>query len=95
MSRIRSGIPIYAMSRHVATCRKMSLYRGVYPILFDILQVTTVADIPQTAASILKKRDFVAKGDHVILTRGELLGVRGTTDSMRIIQVDGNHPSAY
>ena len=95
MSRIRSGIPIYAISRHVSTCRKMSLYRGVYPIHFDILQVVSAEDIPQTAAHILKEKNFVAKDDHVILTRGELLGVRGTTDSMRIIKVDGDHPSAY
>lgn len=95
MSRIRSGIPIYAMSRHVATCRKMSLYRGVYPIHFDILQVTTVTDIPRVVTKILKERNVVDKDDRVILTRGELLGIRGTTDSMRIIKVDDETPTTY
>ena len=36
MSRISSGIPIYAMTRHVETRRKVTLYRGVYPVSFDV-----------------------------------------------------------
>jgi len=94
MSRIRSGIPIYALSPHVESCRKMCLYRGVYPIHVDILQTAT-HDIAQAAAGILKARDLVIKDDYVIFTRGELLGIRGTTDSMRIIKVDGGPTSTY
>ena len=37
MSRIRSGIPVYAFTRHVSTRRRVALYRGVYPISFDIV----------------------------------------------------------
>jgi pyruvate kinase len=36
MSRISSGIPIYALTRHVETRRKVTLYRGVYPVSFDV-----------------------------------------------------------
>ncbi|MCY4283676.1 MAG: pyruvate kinase, partial [Gammaproteobacteria bacterium] len=36
MSRISSGIPILAFTRHTATMRKVRLYRGVYPVQFDI-----------------------------------------------------------
>ena len=32
MSRIRSDIPIYAFTRHEATRRRVTLYRGVYPV---------------------------------------------------------------
>ena len=32
MSRISSGIPIYAMTSRVETRRKVTLYRGVYPV---------------------------------------------------------------
>ncbi|MCK5263672.1 MAG: pyruvate kinase, partial [Gammaproteobacteria bacterium] len=35
MSRISSGIPIYALSPLEKTRRKLSLYRGVYPISID------------------------------------------------------------
>ena len=34
MSRIRTGIPIYGLSRHRLTLGKMTLYRGVFPIDF-------------------------------------------------------------
>ncbi|HKT31543.1 MAG TPA: pyruvate kinase, partial [Gammaproteobacteria bacterium] len=37
MSRISSGIPIYAMTRHETTRRRVTLYRGVYPVAFDVL----------------------------------------------------------
>jgi pyruvate kinase len=35
MSRISSGIPIYALTSHVETRRKVTLYRGVYPVSFE------------------------------------------------------------
>lgn len=87
MSRIRSGIPIYAISRHISTCRKMTLYRGVYPILFDILTVATDDNIPKASTDILKSKNLVETNDNVLLTRGELLGISGMTDSLRIIKV--------
>ena len=36
MSRIRSDMPIYAFTRHEATRRRVTLYRGVYAVPFDI-----------------------------------------------------------
>src|SRR5262249_41128930 len=36
MSRIRSDIPVYAFTRHEATRRRVTLYRGVYPVTFDV-----------------------------------------------------------
>ncbi len=36
MSRIRADIPIYAFTRHEATRRRVTLYRGVYPVIFDV-----------------------------------------------------------
>ncbi|MDH3449609.1 MAG: pyruvate kinase, partial [Gammaproteobacteria bacterium] len=37
MSRISSGIPIYALSRHQSTNRKVNLYRGVFPVYFPTI----------------------------------------------------------
>ena len=36
MSRIRSDIPVYAFTSHEATRRRVTLYRGVYPVIFDV-----------------------------------------------------------
>jgi pyruvate kinase len=36
MSRISSGIPIFALTPHIETRRKVTLYRGVYPVSFTV-----------------------------------------------------------
>ncbi len=86
MSRIRSGIPIYALTRHIATQRKITLYRGVYPIHFDVTQISQIA-INQAAVDLLKDLDLVKTGDLVILTKGDYMGVHGGTNAMKIIKV--------
>ena len=40
MSRIRSDIPIYAFTRHEPTRRRVTIYRGVYPVIFDVTHPT-------------------------------------------------------
>ena len=89
MSRISSGIPIYALTRHVETRRKVTLYRGVYPVSFDV----TTTDHPQVnreAIDELMRRGAVRDGDLVIITKGDLMGVHGGTNAMKIIRV-GEH----
>ncbi len=87
MSRIRSGIPIYALTRHLSTERRMTLLRGVYPIHFDPLVAKTV-DLYKLAVEQLKRRGVVQPGDWVIITRGDSLGVHGQTNTMKVVQVD-------
>jgi pyruvate kinase len=89
MSRISSGIPIFAMTRLVETRRKVTLYRGVYPVSFD---VTTPdhATVNKEAIDELVRRGAVRDGDLVIITKGDLMGVHGGTNAMKIIRV-GEH----
>lgn len=86
MSRIRSGIPIYALTRNIATQRKMTLYRGVYPVYFD---ATAVArnEITILATETLQKRNLVNKGDYILITYGDVIGTHGGTNTLRIVQV--------
>jgi pyruvate kinase len=86
MSRIRSDIPIYAFTRHEVTRRRVTLYRGVYPVPFDITH-TDPRVLYHAIFDQLLKRELVSIGDLVILTQGELLGVSGGTNSMKIIKV--------
>lgn len=90
MSRIRSGIPIYGLSRHVETQRKMTLYRGVYPIHFDATKLQR-HEIKKQAVAELEKRKIVKKGDFVILTKGDAVGIHGHANSMKIITVGDVH----
>jgi pyruvate kinase len=89
MSRIRSGIPIYALTRHVDTRRKVTLYRGVYPVSFDVTS-TDHAEVNREAIDELMRRGAVRDDDLVIITKGDLVGVHGGTNAMKIIRV-GEH----
>lgn len=86
MSRIRSGIPIYGFTRNIAAQRLMTLYRGVYPVHFDVTTLNN-AEINYQAVSALQQRGIVTANDLVIITRGDLLGVHGGTNSMKIVRV--------
>jgi pyruvate kinase len=86
MSRIRSDIPIYAFTPHEATNRRVTLYRGVYPVLFTIEHVQDRAIYKDVFATLLSK-NLVKVGDLVIFTQGDLSGISGSTNSMRIIEV--------
>ncbi len=87
MSRIRSDIPIYAFTRHEATRRRVTIYRGVYPVVFDVTRATSTEALYGALFSRLLELDLVKRQDLVILTKGELSGVQGGTNSMQILQV--------
>jgi pyruvate kinase len=86
MSRIRSDIPIYAFTRHDYTRRRVTMYRGVYPVSFDVKR-TDSAQVYGAIFTLLLDMGMVAEGDLVILTKGEQSGVSGGTNSLQILKV--------
>ena len=86
MSRISSGIPILAFTRHVSTMRKVRLYRDVYPFHFDITH-TDPLEVNKEIIAILLRRKLVGEGDIVLITKGDLRGHRGGTNNLKIIRV--------
>lgn len=89
MSRLHSEVPIYALTPEVETRRKLTLFRGVYPVNFK----TTTTDREQLlveAEDELRRRGAVREGDLVIITFGEAIGKSGGTNTMRIVRV-GDH----
>ena len=89
MSRRRSDIPIYAFTRHESTRGRTTLYRGVYPVIFDAVGLETADRLYRALFSRLLDLKLVAVGDLVIVTKGELSGVQGGTNSMQIVRVEG------
>jgi len=88
MSRIRSDIPVYAFTRHEATRRRVTLYRGVYPVIFDVTgSDNSTESLYRALFTRLLELELVKKRDLVILTKGELSGVQGGTNSMQILKV--------
>lgn len=86
-SRINSGLPIYACSRNQETLRRVSLFRGVTPILFDPTEYPAT-EVVKAVIAALKDRELVHTGDRLLLTRGSLAGVGGNTTTMQIGEVD-------
>lgn len=86
MSRISSGIPIYALTRHEKTCRKVTLYRGVYPLSFDPGCEIDETRLYRQILDEFVKRELLKKGDLVVLTRGDIRGIRGSTNAMKIVR---------
>ena len=86
MSRVRSDIPIYAFARQEATRSRVTLYRGVYPVAYDGTDENREAFYFSIFHHLLDLK-LVQDGDLIILTKGELSGVVGGTNSMQILQV--------
>ena len=86
MSRISSGIPIFAFTRHSSTRRRVSLYRGVYPVKFDITHTDPLMANKDIIDELLARK-IVNIGDYVVITKGDLMGKRGGTNNMKIIKV--------
>lgn len=90
MSRISSGIPIYALTKYVETRRKVTLFRGVYPVSFEVAPDEDRATVMKEAVDELLRRGAVRDGDLIILTRGETMGDAGGTNTMSIVRVGGD-----
>lgn len=87
MSRISSGIPIYAISPLEKTRRKVTLYRGVYPIGINFEQIGSY-NISSKVATLLKDKGVVKDGNQIIITRGDYLGEEaGGTNAMKVVTI--------
>ena len=89
MSRIRSGIPIYALTSNDEAARRVSMYRGVYPVkLHEPMKDPKIAN--RQAVELMIEEGIVENGDLVIITKGDLMGTKGGTNQMKILRV-GEH----
>ena len=86
MSRLRSGLPFYALSRNRATLRRVKLYRGVMPVLFDA-HSDEPAGAAREALAVLERRGLANAGDRFILTHGEQIGIEAGTNTLSIVSL--------
>ncbi|MBS0515232.1 MAG: pyruvate kinase [Proteobacteria bacterium] len=86
LSRYRSRVPIYALSRRVGARRRMMIYRDVTPIAFDAHGVDP-AHAAKAAIQTLFNLNHLSEGDRVILTTGDHTGQHGGTNTMKLLRV--------
>jgi pyruvate kinase len=87
MSRISSGIPIFAMSSQEKTLGKVTLYRGVFPIYFKPGETQDHAEVNRNIVKELRKWNKAKDGDKFIITKGDLNGIEGGTNALKIIVI--------
>ncbi len=90
MSRISSGIPIYALTTHRRTCRRVSIYRGVYPVKIKKNSLTDLSEANRICVEHMVEEGIVKNRDLVIVTKGDIAGAGGGTNMLKIIRV-GEH----
>ena len=86
MSRIRSGIPIFAFTPEAETQRRVCLYRGVitHPFDSDVLENSEVNHI---AVEQLKALGVVKDGDIVLITKGDYVKAHVGTNTLKVVRV--------
>ncbi len=87
MSRIDSGLPIFALCRSERAQRRVALYRGVSSELFDPTVWNDGNEVNRKAMDSLLEKGLLQAGDRVVLTKGDTLAVVGETNTLKILTV--------
>jgi len=85
MSRLSSGLPIYALSSNQQTLNHCALYRGVTPVHFDSVTTDSVQFV-KNALNTLKRTGAIETGERILITHGDSNGV-GATNTCKIVEV--------
>jgi pyruvate kinase len=88
ISRVDSGVPVYALTPEERSRRRMTLYREVHPL---VIQYNS-SDREQVLAEVerrLLEAKVVDVGDLIVLTIGEPIGKAGGTNSIKIMKIGG------
>lgn len=84
-SRYKPGCPIVACSVNPRVCRQMNLLWGVMPILME--KEKTADELFESAIKAAEQSGVVRKGDTVVITAGLPLGISGSTNMIRVVEV--------
>jgi pyruvate kinase len=86
MSRLDSGVPVYALTPEVGSRRRMSLYREVHPVLM-VFKATDRESLLIEAEQKLLDLGVVERGDFMLMTIGDPIGKSGGTNTLKIVRV--------
>ena len=86
MSRVISGIPIYAITDSAQAFNSMAIYRGVFPMFLQH-KATESNQHAQEACEFLLAQQILKFGETVIVTMGELISQIGSTNALKVIKI--------
>ncbi|HMB39196.1 MAG TPA: pyruvate kinase [Wenzhouxiangellaceae bacterium] len=84
LSRVRSPMPIIALSPKRSSLRRMRLFQHVHPLFFASDQIDK-SELGRRAVQHVVEAGLVAPGKRVILTLGDEPGFEGGTNTMKIV----------
>ncbi len=82
MSRLRSAIPILALTPEVGTYNRLALTWGVEPVISEMVKHTD--DMVKQVDTLLIESGRVKKGENVMIVAGSPPGIPGSTNAMRV-----------
>ena len=85
LSRVNSGIPVYAITDSKKAAQQMALYRDVHPILISD-DSKDQDEMLEHARTTLINGGLINHGDTVLLTMGSHLHEIGGTNTMKIVK---------
>lgn len=85
ISRYKPSCPIIGFSVNPRVCRQLELMWGVKPLLIE--KEETADSLIEEVAREAEKAGLVKRGDTIVITAGLPLGVSGTTNMIRVIEV--------
>lgn len=85
MSRVSSGLPIFALSRNQHALNLAALYRGVTPVYCE--EASRTVEGAKNAVELLKEKGYLVAGDLVLLTQGDEMA-EGSTNTCRTLIVE-------
>ncbi len=86
LSRFRSSVPIFGLSRHDGARRKMAMMRDVFPIAFDSRGLPT-REAARGAIAKLFEMGLLSESDRVLITSGDHMETHGSTNTLRLLRV--------
>ncbi|KGQ18427.1 Pyruvate kinase [Lysobacter dokdonensis DS-58] len=86
LSRFRSTVPIYGLSRFIGARRRMAMMRDVFPVEFDSRGLAS-RDAARKALKLMYDQGVLAVGDRVMFTSGDHMETHGATNTLRILAV--------
>jgi pyruvate kinase len=82
MSRLRSPIPILALTPEVGTYNRLALTWGVEPMITEMVKHTD--DMVKLVDTVLIESGRAKKGENVMIVAGSPPGIPGSTNAMRV-----------
>ncbi len=86
VTRERPRTRIMSVSTRIETARRLNLVWGITPAVSTAVE--SFAEIVQQGVDLIKEAKFAEKSDKIVVVAGVPVGQPGTTNSLRIVEMD-------